>query len=172
METAFYLVSASLAGLFCFSLSFSYMHMFQLEGYRAKGYLKWLMQYGFGSVLAVIGMAILYALAYMLRAVLGEIAGWVLLAGFAGLGVLFLCKFRVKDAKKPLVYTSRVKRMLCCEGILILLPCRRSNSGAFRGPSTALSHRRKHHQRAHRGAGSPALFKRCQAQTAGAPGAH
>ena len=123
METAFYLVSASLAGLFCFFLSFSYMHMFQLEGYRAKGYLKWLMQYGFGSVLAVIGMAILYAFAYMIRAVLGEIAGWILLAVFAALGVLFICKFRVKDAKKPLVYTSRVKRMFCCEGILLLLLC-------------------------------------------------
>ena len=123
METAFYLVSASLAGLFCFLLNFSYMHMFQLEGYRAKGYLKWLVQYGFGSVLAVIGMAILYAFAYMIRAVLGEIAGWILLAVFAALGVLFICKFRVKDAKKPLVYTSRVKRMLCCEGILLLLLC-------------------------------------------------
>lgn len=127
MTTAFYIVSALLAGLFCFFISLNYAHMFQLEGYKSRGYFKWLVQYGFGSVLAAIGLAILFVLAFMLHAVLGEIAGaiagWALLAAFAALGTLCICKFRVKDAKKPLVYTSRVKRLLVCEGILLAAFC-------------------------------------------------
>ena len=145
MTTAFYLISVLLAGLFCFFSSLNYAHMFQLEGYKPKGYLKWLMQYGFDTVLAAIGMAMLFVLSYLFQATLGEIAGiivgFALLTAFAALGILSIRKFRVKDAKKPLVYTSRIKRLLICEGILIAALCCAGyfSGGAITGILVALA---------------------------------
>lgn len=145
MTTAFYLISVLLAGLFCFFSSLNYAHMFQLEGYKPKGYLKWLMQYGFDTVLAAVGMAMLFVLAYLFQATLGEIAGiivgFALLTAFAALGILSIRKFRVKDAKKPLAYTSRIKRLLTCEGILIAALCCAGyfSGGAITGILVALA---------------------------------
>ena len=96
----------------CIACQYQY-HMFQLNSYQAAPQLRWLRQH--------------WKPAWLLRSVLPLAAlpflghPSVALAAAAGLFALngWLC--RPRAAKKPLVYTPRVKRMLATNTILLML---------------------------------------------------
>lgn len=118
----FFIACCSVCALFCFFVSVPYCHMLQLEGYQNKSYLKWLASAGRRYYSLVLAMAALFILAtmfpYLVSGLAGEIIGWILLAALALLGLIYIAKITVKNAKKPLVYTARVRRMLVTDAIL------------------------------------------------------
>ncbi len=122
---------AFLAAAFCFAASIHFCHMFQLEGYKPKGYFRWLGEAGVQRMFYVFILAGLFIAASVFSAVqmmlaatssspLFWILAWVFIALFVLLGGLFVRKYTVKNAKKPLVYTARVKRLLGTEALLLL----------------------------------------------------
>lgn len=106
--------------LVCWLLSFtSYLlwlvHMFQLSGYKPKVQLKWLKD---NFLPAVVGrsLAAIVTLPLLFLGVPGMILSALLYLLSAWLG-----RPKPKQAKKPLVYTPRVKRMLATCGVLTAL---------------------------------------------------
>ena len=121
------IIATVLLGVFVFLASLTCCHMFQLEGYKTSGYGRWLSHTGLSKYWAVLILAALYLgatyAALAVQGMLGVIVSIVCMAGFAALGLYYLSAMRVKNAKKPLVYTARVKRMLITEGIVIAALC-------------------------------------------------
>lgn len=106
--------------LICWLLSFTshllwYMHMFQLNGYKPHVQRKWLKD---NFLPAIVGrnLAVMVSLPLMFLWIPGRIAAALLLLLSAWLG-----RPKPKQAKKPLVYTARVKRMLFTCGVLTFL---------------------------------------------------
>ncbi len=95
-------------------LSLYYLHMFQLNSYKPREQLKWLKS---NFLAAVVGrnLGVILTIPLLLFCgVVGQGISIVLLAVSAVLN-------RPKKAKKPLVYTNRVKRMLITLGILLAI---------------------------------------------------
>ena len=111
------------AAVFCYIALFNFCHMFQLESYKPREYTKWLGEFGVSRVIYTVGMAVIYIVMSTLlvtaHSAAGYIAGGVFAAIFAGGCVIFPAKFHVKNAKVPLKYTWRVKRMLITAAILL-----------------------------------------------------
>jgi UDP-N-acetylmuramoyl-tripeptide--D-alanyl-D-alanine ligase len=88
------------------------MHMFQLNSYRARGHVRWLGQHRTYWVLQVV-VAITATLTVF----------WPVGAGVVTLAFLLLAVWanrpRSHKAKKPLVFTSRVVRMLVTTAVLL-----------------------------------------------------
>lgn len=91
-----------------------FIHMLQLESYQGRMYLKWL-----AAHLREPLPFYLLAVFAPLQAAFGVPAWIYMLTPAAGTAVFFCVSRRVK-AKKPLAYTSRVKRLMAAE-LLILL---------------------------------------------------
>ena len=89
------------------------MHMFQLNSYKPATHGRWLRQ-NLSSLLPGLVGLVLAAVSLLLQ----DLYGWILLE-LVYLTLLLLQ--RPKKAKKPLVYTMRVKRMLITLGVLFLL---------------------------------------------------
>lgn len=89
-----------------------HMHMFQLNSYKPREHWNWVK----GNVRELIGVDIWYLIAVAMFAVgtIGQIAGTVLLLVVAWMQ-------RPRKAKKPLVYTMRVKRMFLTMAVLLLI---------------------------------------------------
>lgn len=104
------------AALFCcgFFAFRQALHLFQLSSYQDGSYLKAVKTHkkDFRSI-----RRILPCIVMLLGAVSFSSMPWMTLAGM----LLYLLLNRPKKAKKPLVYTARVKRLLCCAGILAVL---------------------------------------------------
>ncbi len=89
----------------------SFMHMFQLNSYKPKVQLVWCRKNSRRFAPFIIDV-----IAFAIAALTGSAAGMILLsAAFIITGLFFL---PAKKAKKPLVFTARVKRMLTTEAVL------------------------------------------------------
>lgn len=115
----------ALAAAFCFLATLRLCHMFQLEGYKAPGYMRWLGEHGLKGYGWVLACAALFIAAFMGAC---SVQGWlqyvIFAAGFLGFGFCggkYVRSITVKDAKKPLAYTARVKRLLATEAVLLAL---------------------------------------------------
>jgi len=127
------LMLAFLAGAFCLLASIQFCHMFQLEGYKPKGYFRWLGETGVQRIFYIFLLAGIFIVAAVMTAAVKMLpAGfshfslsWIgcilFTAAFAVLGAIYMRRFAIKNAKKPLVYTARVKRLLFTEVLLILV---------------------------------------------------
>lgn len=93
-------------------LSLYYLHMFQLNSYKPREQLQWLKSHFLSAVVGRNLGVILTIPLLLLCSVIGQGISVVLLAVSAVLN-------RPKKAKKPLVYTNRVKRMLVTLGLLL-----------------------------------------------------
>ncbi len=122
METFFTLLPTALSFVAFFAAYTHHLHMFQLNSYHFDVEVKW-MGKNMGQVLLLLIPGLLSAL---LTALLPDslylvwgIAATLILGGLA----LYLnYKKTVKKAKKPLVYTDRVKRMMVTSLALFALP--------------------------------------------------
>ncbi len=89
------------------------MHFFQLNSYRFDTHTKWIREntrkYFLHSVLSVLALI----------AVFLEIPGWFKVCACAVIFALGCIAEKPKKAKKPLVYTPRVKRMLTTLSVII-----------------------------------------------------
>jgi hypothetical protein len=105
---------------FCFAYALSLidaLHFFQLNSYRFDTHVKWMQQnlnrFMPHNILAVL-ILIVTAVPIPIRLKLGLALPLLILAVFVE---------RPKKAKKPLVYTPRVKRMLVTATVLSLVAC-------------------------------------------------
>ena len=48
------------AAVFCYITMFHFCHIFQLEGYKPREYVKWLGEFGGARIAYTLGMAVLY----------------------------------------------------------------------------------------------------------------
>lgn len=92
-----------------------FVHMLQLASYQFGYYWRWILK-NMGN-------------AFSLRRAMALLALLPIFAKSANVGVFFAAVFvmyimlnRLKKAKKPLVYTARVKRLLCTVLIIVLIP--------------------------------------------------
>ncbi len=107
-----FLVTALLSFVFnFFILAIYFLHMFQLNSYKPHEQKKWLKD---NFVPAIIGKNLTSAIA--LIALFFGLVGKIIATAFFVLGGFLNLP---KKAKKPLVYTNRIKRMLITLGILI-----------------------------------------------------
>ena len=95
------------------------VHWFQLESYQFPGYFKTLKRNAVRAILpGLIGGAVMGVLWIVLdnavresNAMLLFLAGLAMLIAGAGMGFLLRKTLKLRKAKKPLVYTARVKRL-------------------------------------------------------------
>ncbi len=99
--------------LFCAFTVIRAMHMFQLNSYKPSTHIRWLRGH-MGSLLP----GLFGAVASLMMPAMGKVAGLCVLA--AVYGVLAAVQLPRK-AKKPLVYTNRVIRMLVTVTLLVAL---------------------------------------------------
>lgn len=100
-----------------------YIHVLQLEGYVNKNYFKWLRANLLRSFLFPAAIFAIVLLVEILNRTslwaavhtdAGTIASIAVLLGAAALTFVYAGRIRFKQAKKPLVYTARVKRLFVC----------------------------------------------------------
>lgn len=102
-----------LPGAVCFELYI--MHMFQQNSYKPREYWEWLqVKDNIGRLLG----KMLYALILLPLLVIG---GRGCLTAACLMNLMTLLVNKPRKAKKPLVYTARVKRMLTTTGILFII---------------------------------------------------
>lgn len=113
-----------LAAAFCYIALFHFCHMFQQAGYKPREYMKWLAEFGGARIAYMVGMAVFYVAVSVLWPAAHTAWSWV---AASVLTVLFLAgcvcfpfKFRVKNAKLPLKYTWRVRRLFGTAAVLLL----------------------------------------------------
>lgn len=114
MQTAF-LVLNTIAFIALYSImTLKYMHMFQLNSYKPKVQLKWLWNNKKSFIYHIILLIASICVCLLLNeSIFGIAVFCFILIGFP--------LNRIKKAKKPLVFTNRVKRMLITESIVIAL---------------------------------------------------
>lgn len=91
-----------------------FTHMFQLNSYTASVQFRWMRE----NRLRLVPCAILLAASLACAFVKRPVYGYLFFAAAALLTALF---YLPKKAKKPLVYTARVKRLLVTCGLFTLL---------------------------------------------------
>ena len=101
------------------------VHILQLEGYKNKNFIKWLAKNFLKVYLEpIISLCIFVAisyLAYRLKPGLVTQIHWIMIVLY--IFMIFSCrdKIRIRNAKKPLVYTGRVKRLFVFLSVFYLL---------------------------------------------------
>lgn len=100
-----------------------YCHVLQLEGYAGRGFFKWLRSNilkSFGLPIIVFIIVFLVELLNrtgiwpLLLTIEGTIASIIVLIACAAVLFVYASRIRFKQAKKPLVYTARIKRLFIC----------------------------------------------------------
>jgi UDP-N-acetylmuramoyl-tripeptide--D-alanyl-D-alanine ligase len=100
-----------------------YCHVLQLEGYVNRSFFKWLRSnllksFGFPAIIFVIVFLVelLNRTGFwpFLFTYEGTVASIVVLIACAALLFVYASRIRFKQAKKPLVYTARIKRLFLC----------------------------------------------------------
>ncbi|MCM1544002.1 MAG: UDP-N-acetylmuramoyl-tripeptide--D-alanyl-D-alanine ligase [Ruminococcus sp.] len=120
-------ICATVAFAACFALSIiDSMHFFQLNSYRFDTHTKW-MKENFSKYLSHMMLAVLMLIVALLSMRV-EIKAVLFIVLFA-IGCLVE---KPKKAKKPLVYTARVKRMLVTTTIIVFAAALVSNLLCFR----------------------------------------
>ncbi len=105
-----------LAALFCYIMgTLNFLHMFQLNSYKPKEQLKW---YGKNAA-QLVPCAVVIAAAAVCFALPVKLA--VKTAVTCAAAVICAIALRPRKAKKPLVYTPRVKRLLTTCGAVYIL---------------------------------------------------
>ena len=126
MQLFFTLLPLALAFPAFFGAFTHHMHMFQLNSYHYDVEWKWIFKNPDAVALLFFPCAVCAALPIVLSALLPAAAvyiyGSVLTLVFAGLWIFFAYRKMKKKAKKPLVYTDRVKRMMLTGTALFFLP--------------------------------------------------
>lgn len=113
ISTIIYIVSLAVA--FLFSAVF-FIHMFQLESYLKPQYLKWVSD---NSASRIIGRGLLIIFSIAILLINTNIVTLGVCSAFNLLTAYF---YRPKKAKKPLVFTTRVKRLVATSVILFAIP--------------------------------------------------
>ncbi|MCC8016880.1 MAG: UDP-N-acetylmuramoyl-tripeptide--D-alanyl-D-alanine ligase [Clostridiales bacterium] len=90
------------------------VHMFQLNSYKISVQLKWMAANFLKYILNAVALAV-SVISIFTRSV------WVYAAVFALAVLLAFANKPLKNAKKPLVYTARVKRLLVCAAVIELI---------------------------------------------------
>lgn len=104
--------------LFCTSLGIlNFMHMFQLNSYKPKEQHKWYMK-NIGRLIPCFFLAAIFILGAILASEKNKLVIGILFSALAVITGLFL---KPKKAKKPLVFTPRVKRMLLTFAIIVII---------------------------------------------------
>ncbi|MDL2258284.1 UDP-N-acetylmuramoyl-tripeptide--D-alanyl-D-alanine ligase [Eubacteriales bacterium OttesenSCG-928-K08] len=109
--------------------SLRYVHMLQLESYQGNMYVKWLRRAGKNDVLTCMlfgAAAMLLRMAWMLLYHDSAVISTILLYGcdvlyIAAMVYLSISNRKRAEQKKPIVYTSRVKRLLAILAVLSFL---------------------------------------------------
>lgn len=91
-------------------------HMFQLNSYKASVQLKWMRANFSHYIINIILLAVSAAAAF-------TNAVWLYIVFFVFAAICAFANRPMKNAKKPLVYTARVKRMLVTDCIVWLAAC-------------------------------------------------
>ena len=100
-----------------------YCHVLQLEGYVNRGFFKWLRS----NILKSFGFPVIIFILVFIVEFLNRTGAWPFLLTYEGtivsIAALIACaavmfvyasRIRFKQAKKPLVYTARIKRLFIC----------------------------------------------------------
>lgn len=100
------------------------MHMFQQNSYKPREYREWMQLTGnigrlLGKTLYGWFSLVVFVILLLTGGEMQSQAGWLVIACLMNLMTILVNKPR--QAKKPLVYTARVKRMLINTGILYIL---------------------------------------------------
>lgn len=106
--------AVTLVAAYCMDLKY-FTHMFQLESYLKPQYFKWNKE---NFVSQILGKSIFAILSAITLAVSANTATFFVCSV---LNLLTACMFRKKKAKKPLVYTARVKRLIATNTVLCVL---------------------------------------------------
>lgn len=113
------------AAAFIMITLFNFTHMFQQEGYKRKEYMGWLAEYSGGRIIFILLVSVLYFIMSSLlvnsHIKILSLIGWILYAVFAGLSVFYYFRFRVRDAKLPLKFTWRVKRLFITSVLVLVI---------------------------------------------------
>ena len=100
-----------------------YLHVLQLEGYVNKNFFKWLranLKRSFAFPALIFAVVLLVEvlnrtnLWVFVQTEAGTIASIAVLVACAVLMIIYASRIRFKQAKKPLVYTARIKRLFIC----------------------------------------------------------
>ncbi|MEG2202179.1 MAG: UDP-N-acetylmuramoyl-tripeptide--D-alanyl-D-alanine ligase [Christensenellaceae bacterium] len=115
-----------------------FVHILQLEGYKNKGYFHWFSE-NFKRIikpLAIIGIVLLLVYLFLSNKILifsalhipptvGKVLSIVIFWLAMVFSIISVIKYhkicKMKDAKKPLVFTTRVKRLYACIIILVAI---------------------------------------------------
>lgn len=125
MTNALFIVAAAVFAV-CFTLSIiDSMHFFQLNSYRFDTHTKW-MKENFSRYLSHMMLAVLMLIVALLTMNI-DIKAILFIVLFA-IGCLIE---KPKKAKKPLVYTARVKRMLVTTAVIVVAAAAVSNPLCF-----------------------------------------
>ncbi len=122
METVLFILCIIMsAAAFCVS-TIKFLHFFQLNSYRAKIHSKWILKNFSKWASNLIGGAILVFLSYWDADGIEALEGsygikWI----FIAISAIMILLSRPQKAKKPLVYTMRVKRLIATTLILLAL---------------------------------------------------
>ena len=103
------------------------VHILQLEGYRNKNFFHWLTKnffriYGFPVVVFLVFLIVRIVINLVLPAdgLWPDLIGVILTALYGLMAVVYLKKERIGHAKKPLVFTGRVKRLFIFLSLIYL----------------------------------------------------
>ena len=109
VSTIVYIVTLAVAFIFA---AIYFIHMFQLESYLKPQYLKWVTS---NSASKIIGRGLLIIASEVILIINANI---ITLAVCSVLNLLTAYFYRPKKAKKPLVFTTRVKRLIATSVIV------------------------------------------------------
>ncbi|MBQ8910998.1 MAG: UDP-N-acetylmuramoyl-tripeptide--D-alanyl-D-alanine ligase, partial [Clostridia bacterium] len=122
METFFTLLPLVLGALCFFEAFTHHLHMFQLNSYHFDVEIKWIGK-NMGQLLLLLLPALgASLLTLLLPGRLYILSGSLSSALMGGLALVLGYKKATKKAKKPLVYTDRVKRMMVTAFLVFLVP--------------------------------------------------
>ena len=102
----------------CMLLSMQFIHMLQLNAYRNERYIRWLKQ-NRSTVANQMGWLLIAMIA--VSCFLIQPSDWMVRTACSLLLLIHAYLNKPKKAKKPLVFTARVKRLFLTLFILILL---------------------------------------------------
>ena len=128
MNNMAYIIFAAIFGIYILSFykeSKNQLHMAQLEGYKPSQYYSWIVHnlkaiFIDDDILFLAAGFLMSALNYMKNPLAAEITGIVLYTGVIIFSI-YLSKKNVKKPKKPLVMTSRAKRLMSINYMLLAL---------------------------------------------------
>ena len=126
MQTAFFVLNTIGFIALYIIMTLKYTHMFQLNSYKPKVQLKWILNNKKSFIYHIVLLVATICICLIANETIFSVAVFCfMLVGFP--------LNRIKKAKKPLVYTNRVKRMLITNAIIVALAAAPSIAFTSRG---------------------------------------